>query len=228
MKWYNHRTLIAHKEDVKVQRGEGLDKIIPFVSQIANTFPREYVASGILDINDFIQSGYVGLIEAWNKVDWELIEESSNPQGKLWSFLKKRIKGQIRRDLDKYASFVARPINQQEKKRSELSIRGVDKVLVTMFGSFFNHEGYMAYVEDFSPYKSIILERLIEDQCYKIENNVDTIDMLLSFYGIGRDKMSTKQLADKYRMKKEAVSIRMHRLIKKLKTNEFEELVKNF
>ena len=92
MKWFSHRGNLNHKADIKLHSTRGhLESFMPWVSKIANTFNREYASIGCMDIDDLTQAGYVGLIEAWNKVDWEKISESNNPDAQLWSFLKIRI-----------------------------------------------------------------------------------------------------------------------------------------
>lgn len=228
MKFYSHKTFATHREDLKVLRDNELNRVIPFVSQIANTFPRESVAIGVLDVNDLIQAGYIGLMEAWNLVDWDMINLCENPQGKLWSYLKKRIKGNIRREIDKYGSFVSRPINQQEKMRSKLSEKGVDKILVSSFPKFFDNNRYLEFVEDNGPYRSLLLERIIDEELIRVEPNVDYRDMILFYYGIGRDKLSSKEIGEKFKQKTNTVVNIIHRVRKKLDNQHFKKIIENF
>ena len=132
MKRFNYKLHQAHLEDLKVKRGDPLEMYYPWVIQIANTFSKDSVAIGVLNYQDLYQAGYIGLIEAWNNVDHE------RSQAEKWSFIKKRIKGEIRREIDKYGSFISRPINLQEKERSNMS--KADKILVNMFPKFFDEE----------------------------------------------------------------------------------------
>lgn len=229
MKWFNYKIMVAHKADLKVLRDTKLNAILPFVSQIANTFPRESNAIGTLDINDLIQAGYVGLIEAWNKVDWEMLESVDNPDGTLWSFLKKRIKWSIRREIDKHGAFVARPINQMELTRNNWGDLGqVGKVLVTSYPKFFDNQRSLMYSPDYGPWKSLQLEIMIEDELKALEQSSDNRHILLQFYGIGTDKLSTKELGEKYRKNHNAISQIIFTTRNKLKTSEFENKIKNF
>ena len=99
MKYYNHRAHKAHQYDLKVQKDTHLNRMLPHVLQIASQFSRESIAIGALNYQDLYQAGYLGLLEAWEKVDWDMINKSPNPDGQLWSYLKRRIKGAIRRSI---------------------------------------------------------------------------------------------------------------------------------
>ena len=108
-----------------------------------------YSAIGILDINDLVQAGHLGLLKAWDKIDWEQILESDAPEAKLWKFLKTRIKWEIRREIDKNASFMKLPINRQERGRNTGNY--VDNIFVTMFNSFFDH-AFFDYIDEIRPW----------------------------------------------------------------------------
>src|SRR5210317_2635055 len=70
------------------------------VENIARKFSTTQQASGVLTINDLIQEGSIGLIHAVDKIDWDVITDSTEPERTLKSFLSKRIKGAIRRAID--------------------------------------------------------------------------------------------------------------------------------
>jgi DNA-directed RNA polymerase specialized sigma subunit len=73
---------------------------IKLVENIARSFSTMQQASGVLDITDLIQEGTVGLIAAVDKIEWQTIKLSTDPERTLKSFLSKRIKGAIRRAID--------------------------------------------------------------------------------------------------------------------------------
>ena len=226
MKWYNHRAHKQHSYELKVQRDTHLGNIMPHVIQIANTFSRESVAIGALNYQDLIQAGYLGLLEAWERVDWDKINASPNPDGQLWSFLKKRIRGAIRRSIDKYGSHISTPINKMEEARSKMDFKGIDKVLVNIFPKFFDEE--LPVWDDHSSWASVRLEEIIIDELNKVELNVNHQDILLSFYGIGMIKKSQKELADQYRTTTSNIQNIVKRTRDKLKTEEFEIIIENF
>ena len=225
MKWYNHRAQKQHSYELKVQRETHLGKIIPHVIQIANTFTRESVAIGVLNHQDLIQAGYVGLIEAWERVDWDLINESTNPDGQLWSFLKKRIKFAIRREIDKHGSFITIPRRDLEDARKKLNWKGIEKVFVNIFPKFFDEE---LPVWDNSSWESVQLEELIDDELYKVERNANHRNILLSFYGIGCNQLSQKELAKNYITTTSNIQNIVKRTRDKLNTEEFEKIIKDF
>ena len=101
MKWYLHKHHKQHLEDLKVKRQDPLETYYPWVSQIANQFPKDEVAIGSLNLQDLTQAGYLGLIDAYDKLD------HTRGQAEKWTYIKKRIKWAIRREIDKYGSFIA-------------------------------------------------------------------------------------------------------------------------
>ena len=226
MKWYNHRAHIQHLKDIKVQRDTHLGKIIPHVNQIANTFSRDAIAIGVLNLQDLIQAGYLGLLEAWDKVDWTKIDQSTNPDAQLWSFLKKRIRWAIRREIDRYGQHISTPINKLEEARNKYNFKGLDRVLVNVFPKFFNDEAI--HVIDPGPYISVQLEEIIEDELYKVERSADNRHILLAFYGIGIDRKNQKELAEIYRKPQGSIQKIIERTRNKLKTEEFKLIIENF
>ena len=74
---------------------------MPLVENIAKRFSITYDSCGIVSLNDVIQEGNIGLIQAVDRIDWVKIMASDNPDKVVMSFLAKRIKGAIRRGIDK-------------------------------------------------------------------------------------------------------------------------------
>jgi len=141
MKKYNIKNYIRYKEDIKVNypinkeyneytRDELVFKFLPLVENIARKFATSQQATGVMDITDLIQEGSIGLIHAVDKVVWETVFESEDPEKRLKSFLSKRIKGAIRRAID---------INRADMRLPEYKLNeirknnGKDKKLVEMF-----------------------------------------------------------------------------------------------
>ena len=227
MKRYNNRNYIAFKKDLKVLREDDLKNYYEHVIQIANTFPRDSIAIGILDITDLIQAGNVGLIEAWAKVDWDLINESPNPNGQLWSFLKKRIRFAIRREIDNNGAFIKVPRRQLEDHRRELT--SIDKILVNTFPRFFARE--LVAEDDYSDWHNEQLGELLDDMIYNsIKSHAHQAILKLSF---GMDTMDNKPMSMKgiAKMYKTSVSYIQNikfKCIKQLRTEENKELIENF
>ena len=223
MKNFNWRAFQAYRYDIKVNRDD-LKDYYSHVINIANSFPRDSIAIGALNIQDLIQAGNVGLVEAWAKVDWERIDKSPNPQAELWSYLKKRIKFAIRREIDNYGTTIKIPRRDLEKARKNLTAH--EKIVVNIFPKFFDEE---IWAEDkISLWMSIQLEELIDDALNKYVVEYDHRQILKLFYGIGHDRMTTKELAKRYDTSTNYISLIINRTKEKLKNDEFKIIIETF
>ena len=114
MKKYNIRNYISYKKDVEravkrleskfwdeYTREELVIKFLPLVENIARKFSTTQQASGVMTIMDLIQSGSLGLVQASKKIDYEKWSDSDDMEKTIKSFFSKRIKGSIRRQIDK-------------------------------------------------------------------------------------------------------------------------------
>ena len=130
MKKYNVQNYVRYKEDVKksilniegkfwdeYSRDELIIKFLPLVENLARKFSTSDQASGILSINDIIQCGSEGLIKAVDKIDWEFLNSSNDVEKTLKSFLSKRIKGAIRRQIDKARGNIRIPEHRLNEMR---------------------------------------------------------------------------------------------------------------
>lgn len=145
MKNYNVPNYIRYREDLKdcLSRVDHLDrsrdniimKYMPLTENVAKRFPTGVQAIGTLSINDLIQEGMVGLVMAVDRIDWEVIDASTDPERTLKAFLSKRIKGAIRRAIDKYRGNIKIP----EHKLAQIRKSGVkdDKMVQMFFNSIF-------------------------------------------------------------------------------------------
>ncbi len=219
MKWYLHKHHQMHITDIKVKRGDDMELYYPYVLQIANTFPRDGVAIGALNLQDLVQFGYIGLIDAWNKLDHD------RDQPEKWSYIKKRIKWAIRRGIDKNGSFIARPINKLEVDRNNLL--AADKTLVDAFPKFFMELEPGAW--DNYSWDNLRLADIIDDYLYDNFNNADHINILKACFGMDMPKrMTYKELAKKYRMSEIGIRKVKERMISKLRDDEnFTKIIEN-
>ena len=220
MKRFNQRTFAIHMADIKLYENDPLGLYYPWVIQIANSFPREEIAIGSLSLNDLIQYGYIGLIEAWNNVD------HSRGQGEIWSFIKKRIKFAIRRGIDNDGRIIKIPRRNLEEARKNLS--DVDKVLVNAFPKFFNEIEPGEW--DNSSWESVLIGEIIDDYLYTHFKNIDHVEILRALFGIDREKKaSIKELAIKYRKSEIGIKKIRERMLAKLRADEtFKTLIENF
>ena len=211
MKKYNVQNYIRHKEDIKLAmpsdksysfytRDELIVKFMPLVENISKKFATSQEASGVLSILDIIQEGYVNLIKAIDKIDWEKLVDSEDIELSLKSFLSKRVRGGIRRAIDKNRGTMRIPEHKMEQIRKD---GGKDKKMVAMFfNSIFlsidatpANEDMVYQIPDKSdPYN----EQLLNAYLISLLNKYLTEDesyVLCKSYGLTGKKLSAKQIA---------------------------------
>ena len=211
MRKYNVENYIRYKDDVE-QANERLPedvmgdteavkvRYLYLVENLARKFSTGQAASGILDITDLIQEGSYGLIAAANKINWEVILESDDPEKTLISFLSKRIKGAIRRAVDTNRAGMRIPEHKLNEMRKNL---GEDKKLVAQFfNSIFlsieeqteNNDMIFQIEDKTEKYNIDLLNSYLKSLMKKYLNKKEYEVLRLS-YGLDCDKHSAKQIA---------------------------------
>ena len=211
MRKYNVENYIRYKDDVE-QANERLPenvmgdteavkvRYLYLVENLARKFSTGQAASGVLDITDLIQEGSYGLIAAANKINWEVILESDNPDKTLISFLSKRIKGAIRRAIDTNRAGMRIPEHKLNEMRKNL---GEDKKLVAQFfNSIFlsieeqtENSDMIFQIEDKTEKYNIDLLNSYLRSLMKKYLNKKEYEVLRLSYGLDCDKHSAKQIA---------------------------------
>ncbi len=213
MKKYNVQNYIRYKEDLKrsmpaekfydyYSRDEMIVKFMPLVENMARKFSTADFASGILSINDLIQIGNEALTRAVDKLEWDTLEKSEDVEKTLKSFFSKRIKGAIRRRIDRHRGNIRIPEHRLNEMRSTK-----DKKMVEMFfNSIFlsidkpakNEEENMYHqIQDKSePYNIQILNLYLKGLMRKHLKDQEYEVLRLS-YGLDCDKHSAKEIAAK-------------------------------
>ena len=177
MKKYNIKNYIRYKEDVKISIGRIKHKrfidytpfelkviFLPLVENIGRKFATSQEASGVMSIMDIIQEGSLQLCKAVDKIDRTKLIESEDIEKTLKSFLAKRIRGGIRREIDRNRGTMRIP----EHKLNEMR-KGKDEKMVRMF---FN-----------SIFLSIDAKPEDEDMVYQIPDKSDPYnEQLLNAY----------------------------------------------
>tara|TARA_R100000951_G_C2621507_1_gene174620 strand:+ start:541 stop:1290 length:750 start_codon:yes stop_codon:yes gene_type:complete len=212
MKKYNIKNYIRYKEDVKqsmpinkeysfYNRNDLVKKFLPLVENISRKFATSQEASGVMSILDIIQEGSLNLIKAVDKIDWEKVTKSEDVEQTLKSFLAKRIRGGIRREIDKNRAQMRIPEHKLNQIRKD---GGKDKKMVEMFfNSIFlsidakpNNEDMIYQIPDKSdPYN----EQLLNAYLVSLLNKYLTEDesyVLCKSYGLTGKKLSAKQIAE--------------------------------
>ena len=211
MKKYNVKNYIRYKEDLKVSmpvdkpyefytRDELIVRFLPLVENISRKFATSQEASGVMSILDIMQEGSANLTKAVDKIDWEKLVDSEDIEKSLKSFLSKRIRGGIRRAIDKNRGTMRIPEHKLNEIRKD---GGKDKKMVEMFfNSIFlsvdakpANEDMVYQIPDKSdPYN----EQLLNAYLISLLNKYLTDDeayVLSKSYGLTGKKLSAKQIA---------------------------------
>jgi len=214
MKHYNIQNYIRYKEDLKstlnrlegkmwdeYTRDELIVKFMPLVENLARKFATSQQASGVMAITDMIQEGHVNLIKAVDRIDWDRINESEDQEKTLKSFLSKRIKGGIRREIDKNRGQMRLPEHVTNDIRKNF---GKDKKAVAMFfNSIFlsidassrDDDDLFLQIEDTSePYNQVFLNMYLTSLLKQHLTDKEFHVLRLS-YGLDCEKHSAKEIA---------------------------------
>jgi len=239
MKKYNVQNYVRYKEDLKLSmpvdkpyafynRKELIIRFLPLVENISRKFATSQEASGVMSIMDIIQEGSLNLIKAVDKIDWEKLLTSDDVEKSLKSFLSKRIRGGIRRAIDKNRGTMRIPEHKLNEIRKD---GGKDKKMVEMFfNSIFlsvdakpSNEDMVYQIPDNSdPYNETLLNAYIMSLLTK---HLDWNEMfvLSKSYGLDGPKWSAKEIADKLEIKGVSAYVR----VSELKKQAVEKLIEN-
>ena len=240
MKKYNIKNYIRYTEDLKdsmpiykslkdYTREELIIKFLPLVENIARKFSPTQQSSGVMDITDLIQEGGVGLTIAVGKLDYSILNNSDDQEKTLKSFFSKRIKGAIRRAIDKNRGDIRIP----EHKMTEIRKNPRDKKMVELFfNSVFlsidakppnDDENLVYQIPDKSePYNLILLNHYLQSLMKKHLNS-NEFEVLRLSYGLDCEKHSAKEIAQKLNITGVSDYVR----ISELKKQAVKKLIEN-
>jgi len=242
MKHYNIQNYIRYKNDLdatlkripnkefhEYTRNELVTTFLPLVENLARKFATSQQASGVMAITDLIQEGSINLIKAVDRIDWETIRISEDKEKTIKSFLSKRIKGGIRREIDKNRGQMRLPEHVINSIRKNF---GKDKKAVAMFfNSIFlsidagtrDDDDLFLQIEDKSePYNQEFLNMYLMS-LLKSHLNKKEIDVLRLSYGLDCDKHSAKQIAEHLSIEGTGAYVR----VSQLKKQAVDKLIEN-
>ena len=230
MKKYNVKNYIRYKEDLKLSmpvnkqysfytRDELIVRFMPLVENISRKFATSQEASGVMSIMDIMQEGHVNLIKAVDKIDWEKLLNSEDLEKSLKSFLSKRVRGGIRRAIDKNRGTMRIPEHKLNEIRKD---GGKDKKMVEMFfNSIFlsvdakpANEDMVYQIPDKSdPYNETLLNAYLMSLLNKhLEWN--EMFVLSKSYGLDGPKWSANEIATALEIKGVSAYVRVSELKK--------------
>ena len=241
MKKYNVKNYVRYKEDLKRSNGKIPIKnfidytpaelkivFLPLVENIGRKFATSQEASGVMSINDIIQEGSFQLCKAVDKIDRLRLMQSEDIEQTLKSFLAKRIRGGIRREIDKNRGTMRIPEHKLNEIRKD---GGKDKKMVAMFfNSIFlsidanpNDDNMVYQIPDRSdPYNETLLNAYIMSLLSK---NLEWNEMLVlsKSYGLDGPKWSANEIATALELKGVSAYVR----VSELKKQAVQKLIDN-
>jgi len=229
MKKYNVNNYIRYKEDVKQSQPEGkfydeytrdelIVKFLPLVENIGRKFATSQEASGVMSIMDIIQEGSLQLCKAVDKIDWEKLMSSDDIEKTLKSFLAKRIRGGIRRAIDKNRGTMRIPehkINEMRKGKDEKMVRLFFNSIFLSFDAKQEDEDMIYQIPDKSdPYNEQLLNAYLMGLLTK---HLEWHEMfvLSKSYGLDGPKWSAKEIAGKLKITGVSAYVRVSEIKKK-------------
>ena len=239
MKKYNIKNYVRYKEDLKQSmpvdkpysfytRDELVIRFMPLVENISRKFATSQEASGVMSILDIMQEGHVNLIKAVDKIDWEKVTASDDVEQTLKSFLSKRIRGGIRRAIDKNRGTMRIPEHKLNEIRKD---GGKDKKMVEMFfNSIFlsidanpNNEDMVYQIPDESePYNTVLLNIYLMG-LLKSHLEHKEYEVLRLSYGLNCKKHSATEIANHLDIKGDSSYVR----VSQLKKQAVDKLIEN-
>ena len=231
MKQFDKDNYRRHLMDLKEIDTEDTYKVETYLRgsfDIANGFNQEEKASGILSRNDLIQECYTALVEAWENINWEVINKSDNPRGQIWSFLKKSIQLKARERIHNTKDGIRIP----HAKRWEINeTKNVDDFLSQLFPTeWFSENDETLDLIDYGYNTRYDVEQLglaFEDVFRSKLSDKETFVIANSF-GIGCDKLPSKDIANRLGITVSNVNKTKFVAIQKLKNEEVREYLQNF
>jgi RNA polymerase sigma factor (sigma-70 family) len=242
MKHYNIQNYIRYKKDLEstlarlegkmwdeYTRDELIVKFMPLVENLARKFATSQQASGVMAITDMIQEGHVNLIKAVDRIDWEIMNASEDQEKTLKSFLSKRIKGGIRREIDKNRGQMRLPEHVTNEIRKNF---GKDKKAVAMFfnsiflsidaGSRDDDDLFLQIEDKSEPYNQVFLNMYLTSLLKQHLTDKEFHVLRLS-YGLDCEKHSAKEIAKFLEIEGTGAYVR----VSQLKKQAVDKLIEN-
>ena len=249
MKHYNVEGYVRHKHDLEevIHRNEVNidydsegnvdytnmidDAIIkmwmPLCEHLARKFATSQQASGVMDITDLVSCGYLGLCKAVKKLDRQMLSESEDTEKTIKSFLSKRIRGSIRRQIDINRGDMRIPEHMYNEIRKNF---GKDKKMVAMFfNSVFlsidakSDEDMIYDIPDESePYNKELLNLYLMSLLQQHLSDKEFQVLRLS-YGLDCEKHSATEIAEKIGIEGSSSYVR----VSQLKKQAVDKLIEN-
>jgi DNA-directed RNA polymerase sigma subunit (sigma70/sigma32) len=240
MKKYNVKNYIRYKEDIKISVAKiPLKRFIdytpkelkviflPLVENIGRKFATSQEASGVMSIMDIIQEGSLQLCKAVDKIDRQKLIESEDIEKTLKSFLAKRIRGGIRREIDRNRGTMRIPehrLNEMRKGKDEKMVRMFFNSIFLSIDAKPDLDENMVYqIPDKSdPYNEVLLNAYLMSLLEKHLTS-NEVFVLSKSYGLDGPKWSANEIATGLNIQGVSAYVR----ISELKRQAVDKLIEN-
>jgi len=233
MKHYSVLNYIRYKEELterlfeeccnpETSREELIICARPLVEAVAWRFALGHQAAGVMSILDLIQEGSIGLIHAVDRIDWDEVYGTAKPGEEAYmvkAFLKKRIKGSIRRAIDIHRGNMRIPehrLNEIRKNTSNKEMVKVffDSIFVSLDENTSEDNNILLQIPDnASTYNINILNQYLMG-LMRIHLSQREYDVLRMSYGLDCEKLSAKEISKKLNIKGSASYVRVSQIKK--------------
>lgn len=235
MKWYSHRLHKTHVADLHRAKLDDKRKqyCLKFVSHVANSFPREYPRIGILNLQDLTQYGYLGLLQSWDRLDWDRIGKLpiKDQQAMIWKFIKNGIKYGILHGIMNDRDTVRIPQQYYIKWHDENTDYkyNIDVFLTKTFSSFLTPEAINA-LDDGGNYVADQINEFLDEVMDVYLSDFERI-VIKQSYGIDEpldQKRSVKRIAEYCSCSEIWVKKTKAKALRKLREKEVKKIIENF
>ena len=200
---------------------------MPLCEALARKFATSQQASGVMTIRDLISCGYLGLCKAVKKLDRSTLNQSEDVEKTIKSFLSKRIRGAIRRQIDINRGDMRIPEHKYNEIRKNF---GKDKKAVAMFfNSVFlsidapgDNDMIYDIPDESEPYNQELLSMYLMSLLQQHLNDKEYQVLRLS-YGLDCEKHSATEIADKIGIEGSSSYVR----VSQLKKQAVDKLIEN-
>lgn len=244
MKKYNVENYVRYKKDreevinankYKNFRDQVIIENMYLVEEVTRRFSTEAKYIGILNLEDLIQEGNSGLIQAVDRINWDVINASNEPHKTLLSFLSKRIKGTIRRAINSSRTNMRVPeseMNRLKKKSRETNDDEelINQFLKAIFLQLDNHneygESYINNIVDPDTVTEPVNNNELNNMIFKHLNDKEQVVIKRS-YGIIVDKLKAKEIALEIGLKGQNSQVRVSEIKREAIIKLYNNLDKN-
>ena len=239
MKKYNIKNYIRYKLDLEraikrldetkqwheLNRSDLITSFMPLVENIGRKFATSQQASGVMSILDILQEGNAGLTKAIDKVDWEVVYDSDDPEKTIKSFLSKRIKGAIRRGIDKNRGSMRLPEHKLNEIRKSDGKKAVELFFNSVFTSIEEQEQdskIFQIPDNSNEYNNAMLNTYLLS-ILKLHLDIKEYDVLRMSYGLDCDRCNATKIANHLGIQGSSSYVR----VSQLKKQAIQKLIDN-